>query len=47
MVLVVEEIIAVISSFIIRNQSSLNIQGDSKLLSEFSWPLIFKPETRK
>jgi hypothetical protein len=24
-----------------------NIQGDSKLLSGFPWPIIFKPETTK
>jgi hypothetical protein len=26
---------------------SLNIQGDSKLLSGFPWPIIFKLETTK
>jgi len=26
------------------SDSSSNIQGDSKLLSGFPWPIIFKPE---
>jgi hypothetical protein len=28
-------------------RSKIKVQGDSKLLSEFPWPIIFKSETTK
>jgi hypothetical protein len=35
------------ADFYLKKFPSVNIQGDSKLLSEFAWTIIFKPEIIK